>query len=291
VRAAGNVETQADGELAGRNVLHLAVSLPDLAARYTLAPETLRALLSRADRQLLAARDARPAVPLDDKLVAAWNGYMITALAEAGQYLQEPRYLGAARQATEAVLAHLYDSEFRRLYRDYSAGRRGAQGFARDYAALIEALLSLHAASGEAQWLQLAGVLTDTQLELFWDDRAWGFFNNRADPHVWLRDKQTGDGAEPGVNSLSIGNLLRLARLTDAPALLVKAQRTAAWAASRLADNPGVMPYALLHWPALLETRRQTDSGDVAAARSAQHPQTPGNEGDTADITEPVPGR
>lgn len=262
VRAAGNVETQADGELAGRNVLYLAASLPDLAERQALASEQLHERLALADRQLLTARAARPAVPLDDKIVAAWNGYMITALAEAGQYLKEPRYLSAARQAAEAVLARLYASQSGRLYRDYSADRRGAEGFARDYAGVTEALLSLHAASGEARWLQLAGTLMDTQLELFWDSKSWGFYNNRADPHVWLRDKQIGDGAEPGVNSLSIGNLLRLAHLTDAPALLVKAQRTAAWAASRLADNPGVMPYALLYWPALLEARQPTDTSE-----------------------------
>jgi len=255
VREAGNIEPQAEGEPAGRNVLYIAATLPDLARRYARPPEHLRETLARAGRLLLAARARRPALPRDDKLVAAWNGYMITTLAEAGRYLKEPRYLDAARQAADTVLARLYDRESGRLYRDFSTGRRGAEAFASDYAALTEALLSLHAATGEAKWLTRATRLTDMQIALFWDDSSGGFYSNRADTRVWLRDKQAADGAEPCVNSLSIGNLLSLARLTDTPALLEKARRTAAWAGSRIADNPGAMPYLLIHWPTLVENR------------------------------------
>jgi hypothetical protein len=261
VRDAGNIDAPAEGEPAGRNVLYIATTLPVLAQRYARPPEKLRDTLGRAGRLLLAARAKRPAVPRDDKLVAAWNGYMITALAEAGQYLKEPRYLFAARQAADTVLARLYNRESGRLYRDYSAGRRGAEGFARDYAALTEALLSLHAATGDAYWLTPARELSDTQIALFWDNRSGGFYNNRADAYVWLRDKQAADGAEPGVNSLSIGNLLRLARLTDAPGLFDKAQRTAGWLAGRLADSPAAMPYALMNWPVLIESAQRTDKG------------------------------
>ena len=265
VRDAGNVEAQAGGELAGRNVLYIAAILPALAKRHALAPEQLRETLGHTRRLLRAARAQRPPPPLDDKIVAAWNGYMITALAEAGQHLHEPRYLAAARRCAEAALARLYDRDSQRLYRDFSAGQRGAEGFAGDYAALAEALLGLHAATGETRWLALARELTDTQLALFWDDRTGGFYNNRADSRVWLRDKSAHDGAEPGVNSISIGNLARLARLTTTPALLDKARRSAGWAGSRLADNPAAMPYVLLKWPELADTdtgkETDTDAG------------------------------
>jgi uncharacterized protein YyaL (SSP411 family) len=272
VRDAGNLATHAAAELAGRNVLYRAATLPALAERHALSQQQLREALGRADRLLLAARSRRPAVARDDKVVAAWNGYMITALAEAGRYLEEPRYLDAARRAAEAVLSHLYDPQPRRLYRDYSAGRRGAEGFARDYAALAEGLLSLHAADGEARWLALAAALTETQLALFWDDSAGGFFNNRADKRVWLRDKPAYDGVEPGVNAISIGNLLALADRTDRPALLSKALRTAGWAAGHLADSPAAMPYALLHWPALVEAEQQAGAGAAAQSRQRSLP-------------------
>ena len=252
VRAAGNVEAGDDEALAGRNLLFNALPLPALAERHGHNVTEIRALLQRADRRLLSARLQRPAPPLDDKMVAAWNGYLITALADAGRQLDEPSYLDAARQCADAVLTRLYDSESGNLYRDYSDGRRGAPAFAADYAALAEGLLSLHAADGETRWLSLASALTERQIALFWDNPTGGFFSSRADTRVWLRDKQAADGAEPAANSISLGNLILLAHLTDTPSLLDRARRAAGWAGNRLAPDPAAMPYALIQWPALL---------------------------------------
>jgi len=272
VRDTGNVAADPGGELTGRNVLYIAATLPALAERQSLSLEHLNDMLNRADRLLLAARAGRPAVPVDDKLVAAWNGYMITALAEAGRLLKEPRYLAAARHSADAVLARLYDPQTRRLYRDFSAGSRGTPGFASDYAALGEALLALYEASDEPRWLALADALTETQIALFWDDKAGGFFDSPADTRVWLRDKQADDGVEPGVNSLSIGNLLKLARLTDSPALLERARRTAGWSGSRFADTPGSMAYALIQWPTLMAVNAapHSDAASTAATPPRQ---------------------
>ncbi len=263
VRETGNVEAAADPGLAGTNVLYLASSALSLAMQRDSAIGAVEADLKSAKDLLLKARARRPPVPLDEKVVAAWNGYMITALAEAGREMQAPRYLAAATHAADAVLKRLYDAKANRLYRDYSAGHRGAEAFAIDYAALSEALLALHAAEPEQRWLNLARHLTEAQIALFWDDDSGGFFNNRGDSSVWLRDKESEDGVEPGVNSVSIGNLIQLARLSDRPPLMRRARLTAGWTAAHLAAIPSAMPYALIQWPALVGI-------DTQASASAQ---------------------
>ncbi len=263
IRQAGSADSQPGGEMQGRNVLYIATPLATLAEQGSSNTDTasLRQSLQRADRLLLAARATRPAPPRDNKIVAAWNGYMITALAEAGQYLKAPAYITAADQAAEALLRQLYDAQSKRLYRDFSGGRRGAPAFAGDYAAVCEALLALYAADGEARWLTRAKALNDTQIALFWDHKAAGFFNSPADTGIWLRDKQSEDGVEPGVNSISIGNLITLARLSDTPTLLDRARRTAAWVGSRLAEMPSAMPYALRQWPLLVSAAPDPQPG------------------------------
>ena len=65
---------------------------------------------AEVDKRLRAARSRRPAVPVDDKVVAVWNGYMITTLALAGRLLDEPRYIKAAEATASFVLGNLYDA-------------------------------------------------------------------------------------------------------------------------------------------------------------------------------------
>ncbi len=253
VRENGNVEATGEATLAGSNVLYQASSPLSLAMQGNRTVGEIEAELGRAKALLRRAREQRPSVPLDTKVVAAWNGYMITALAEAGIQLQAPHYLAAATRAAEALVQRLYEAKTRRLYRDYSDGRRGSQAFAIDYAALCEAMLTLYSADPNPRWLDLARRLNATQLELFWDAGSGGFFNNQAGSAVWLRDKESEDGVEPGVNAISIGNLIALARYDDSPQLLRRARRTAVWLATHLAAVPSAMPYALMQWPALIE--------------------------------------
>src|SRR4030067_3845503 len=146
------------------------------------------------NRLLLSARRQRPAPPRDDKVVAAWNGYMVTALAQAGERLTQPRARRAAQATARFILDHLYDSKRNVLYRDWRGGRRGVEGFAEDYAAVAEALLALHALDGNNSWLRTARRLCDALIARFWDETSGGgFFNSREDPGMWLRDKPATD--------------------------------------------------------------------------------------------------
>ncbi len=246
---------EANGEVAGSNVLYRALDTAALAVRFQVEPGVARRRLARVAALLLAARGKRPAVPVDDKVVTAWNGYMITTLALAGRLLDEPRYLDAAVAAAGFLVARLLDAETGVLYRDWRDGKRGVAGFCEDYAALAEALLALYRVSGERDWLLQARSLTDAMLARFWDSRNGGFFNTGADTELWVREKPLADGAAVSANGVALQVLLQLAAFSNEPHYRELAGKTAAWAGARLADAPGAMPYALLAWESLTDMR------------------------------------
>jgi hypothetical protein len=250
-------ETQ--GELAGSNVLYRALDTTALAARFKVEPTVVRQRLAQVDDLLLAARRERPAVPVDDKVVTAWNGYMITTLALAGRMLDEPRYLDAAVAAAEFIEARLLEADARLLYRDWREGVRGVAGFCEDYAALAESLLALYRVSGERDWLLQARSLADAMLARFWDSEHGGFFNTPADTELWVREKPLADGAAVSANGVALQVLLELARFTSEPRYRERARQTAAWAGAQLADNPGAMPYTLIGWASLLKSPAEAD--------------------------------
>ena len=247
----GNAISDPLGEMAGRNVLYLAQTGVGLAEAPDHERPELYSESAEIERRLLSARVQRPAVPVDDKIVTVWNGYMITSLALAGRLLDEPRYLQAAERAADFLLQSLYDTGT--VYRDWRNGSRGVPGFSDDYASLAEGLLTLYRVSGEHHWLQLSRRVADGLLARFRDDEAGGFYLAAPDTELWLREKPASDGASLSVNGIAIHVLLDLARYTGEPVYLDRARRTAAWLEAQHADYPAAMPYALIRWQDLLQ--------------------------------------
>jgi uncharacterized protein YyaL (SSP411 family) len=243
---------ESHGEVAGKNVLHVALDDKALAQRFGVDEQTTGKRNAEVEARLHKARARRPAVPVDDKVVTVWNGYMITTLAMAGQLLEEPRYIEAAAAAAGFVLDKLYDDKDV-LYRDWRQGQRGVPAFAEDYAALAEGLLTLHQVTGEQRWLTPARRLVDTLLERFQDAEHGGFYSTAADSELWVREKTASDGATLSVNGLAVHALLELAAATGQRDYREQAVRTAAWAGAQLADAPAFMPYILIRWPELLQ--------------------------------------
>jgi len=248
----GNALSDPLGEMAGRNVLLQALDDKALAQRFNVDLLTARLRNAEIDSKLRAARRTRPPVPVDDKIVTAWNGYQITALALAGRLLDEPRYIEAARQAADFLLEELFDAESGVLYRDWRKGMRGVPGFQEDYAALAEGLLALYRVSGEKSRLASAQRLVDELRARFEDTAHGGFFSTATDTELWLREKPAEDGAAVSGNGIAIQVLLALGGLTGRQDYLDSARQAAAWAASQMADYPAAMPYILLAWPQLL---------------------------------------
>jgi uncharacterized protein YyaL (SSP411 family) len=210
----GNARGDPSGELAGRNVLYLAMDILALARQFGVPVEAAAQRDAEVKRRLLEARRQRPTVPVDDKIVTVWNGYLIGTLALAGQLLNEPRYTAAAAAAAGFILDRLYDDGTGVLYRDWRQGMRGVPGFCEDYAAFAAGLLALYEASSAPRWLATARRLGDRMLEDYQDADHGGFYQTAADSGLWLREKEVSDGASLSVNGVAIEALLALGRLT-----------------------------------------------------------------------------
>ncbi len=229
VEADGNAPDGSDpqGEFNGKNILF----------RRRPATPSLESLLSSAGQKLFAIRAQRPRPHLDDKIVTAWNGLMISAFARASRVLDDPTYLEDARRAADFLRQHLYREADGILLRSYREGPAAVEGFADDYAFLIQGLLDLYEAGFDPAHLAWAEQLQSKQDALFLDPQAGGYFStSERDASVLLRLKEDHDGAEPSPSSVSALNLARLAALTGRDELLAHAEATVA--AFGVLDNP-----------------------------------------------------
>jgi uncharacterized protein YyaL (SSP411 family) len=167
-------------------------------------------------KRLSAARAERPQPGRDDKVVAAWNGLAIAALAETGTLLAVPSYVDAAVSAAELLLdVHVVDGRLRRTSRD---GKVGANvGVLEDYADVAEGLLALHQATGAARWLDRAGELLDV-LRARFSDGGGGFYDTADDAEELVRRPwDPTDGPVPSGTAAAAGALLGYAALTGRP--------------------------------------------------------------------------
>jgi uncharacterized protein YyaL (SSP411 family) len=245
VQLDGNVPTRQDvrGELKGKNVLYEARSTEETAKEFGLMVEQTGEKLTAGRRALFEARSRRPRPPFDDKIVTAWNGMMISALARASQALDEPRYLERAQATAKFLETHLYDSKTGKLWRSYRAGGPSVDGFLDDYTGLISGLLDLYQAGFDVNWLKWAVSLQEKQDQLFGDREEGGFFDaDSSDPSLLTRTREAYDGAEPSPNSTAAMNLLRLAQFTDRAEWRDKAQKTLSAFAARLQSDPAAVP-------------------------------------------------
>ncbi|HEX9121835.1 MAG TPA: thioredoxin domain-containing protein, partial [Actinomycetota bacterium] len=206
-----------DGNWEGTNVLWM--PHPPQAVADELGADALELArdLETAREQLFEVREGRTHPGTDDKILAAWNGLAISALAEAGRAFDDQALIDAAVRAAEFVLSHLRD-ETGRLLRSWRNGRAGGLAYADDHALLAEACLTLYETTFELRWFEEARALTDELLRLFHDDERGGFFQTGSDAEALvIRPKELYDNATPGGNSAAADVLLRMAHLTGEP--------------------------------------------------------------------------
>jgi uncharacterized protein YyaL (SSP411 family) len=237
VQKDGNVERDVFGEFKKQNLLFIA------AGEVSKSQEELKDVFEKSREKLLKARERRPRPGLDDKVLTAWNGLMISSLARGYQVLQEEKYLRAAERAATLITEKLYDPKTGRLKRRYREGEAAIDGLVDDYAFFIQGLLDLYETSLDGRWLILAMELTETQNRLFWDSDNGGFYSTAGeDPSILIRMKEDYDGAEPSPNSIAVLNLLRLSQMTGNKTWREMAQRSIQAFERRLLATPHAMP-------------------------------------------------
>ncbi len=277
VKKAGNVPSDYDAqeELVGKNIL--------IVMEDEVLSKADEKSLESARTKLFEARQKRPHPHRDEKILTAWNGLMISAYARAGATLAHDDYIEMATCAALFIHKNLYDRSSKELSRSWCAGRSTEQGFAEDYAFLIQGLLDLYEATFEVEWIQWAKVLQQKMDQLFWDASGSGYFSSAAgDPHLLMRMKEEYDGAEPSANSVAALNQLRFSRILNDEAAAEKTTQIFNLSAATLEGMPTAVPQLLVAlWYSLMPLRQVVIAGELvwpdtqkllAHARKGFHP-------------------
>jgi uncharacterized protein YyaL (SSP411 family) len=218
MRADGNFVSEDSEQSSGWNVLFINETIDQLSKRFELSSEVVLESLEESRTTLLALRALRPRPVLDDKVLAGWNGLMVSAFAKGYQVFKNEEYLQAATRAAGFIMDRMYDRSTKVLKRRYRGGDLGIDGFVDDYAFVAQGLLDLYEASLDERWLLNSLDLTERQIELFWDSENGGFFNAaKGERDLPVRMKELFDGIEPSPNGVSALTLLRFAQLTKNP--------------------------------------------------------------------------
>jgi len=228
----GNVQEDPHGEFKGRNILYEAQDVP--------ANE-------QAIARLLEVRSRRPRPHLDDKILTAWNGMMISAFAKGAQILGDRRYANAASAARTFLFGTLWREGEDVLLRRYRDGDAAIEAFLDDYAALINALVDLYETAFDPADLTWATQLAERAVALFQDTEGGGFFSSPANQgDLVLRLKDDYDGAEPSGNSVMVLALLRLARITGKSDFRAAADRALEAFSGRMLAGGAGLPQMLV---------------------------------------------
>ena len=233
IRDDGNIESDPRGEFERLNILYTS---DDYRNNKLTVKES--ALLESALRKLYQARLKRPRPHLDDKIISAWNGMMITALVEAAAVFDHKAYLDAAIAAADFMRHKLLDNKTHELFRRMRGNEPGIKATLDDYVWYINGLLALHEHTKSRQWLELAQQLTSKQVQLFYDRGKANFYESVTDRHVLFRSRSAYDGALPAPNAIAVENLYRLADLSGDNKWRQMANDTLASFAASINSNP-----------------------------------------------------
>jgi uncharacterized protein YyaL (SSP411 family) len=195
------------------SILNTPRSLEEFSAETGRSVDEVRRIIRTGKTRLLAVRESRIRPGRDDKSLAAWNGLMLTAMAEAANILGRDDYRQIALRNGEFILSQLAAEG--RLLRTWKAGRAKLNAYLEDYAYVAEGLLALYEATFETRYFSEARRLVDLMIERFWDETNGGFFFTSSDHEELItRTKEFFDNAVPSGNSVAALVLQKMSLLT-----------------------------------------------------------------------------
>ncbi len=235
----------AEPNFEGQYILYRPWSYQQIQQDTALEREPLLAQLDRIRSRLRKARQSQEPQPLqDDKIITAWNGLMIEALAYAGQVLHRSDFTRMAERAARQVLSLLQTRQGELLH-VLRLGQSKLPAYLDDYAAMILALTELSKPDGGQLWQAEAIRLADMMIEKFWDQTGGFHFAQQSVEHLLIRPKSSFDGAIPAANSLAAQALTRLAKKHPA-AYSRYAEQTMRAFGPHLKRAPHALPYMLV---------------------------------------------
>lgn len=201
------------GNFEGENILYLPQPIVESAKQLRITTEELMQQLDVVKEQLYRVRQQRIPPLRDDKIITEWNGMMITALAESGLILEEPRYIDAAARAALFIWDNLRDEQGH-LLRICCNGQANTLANLEDYSHYLEALTALYDADGKRHWLDKAVSIHEQMTVLFREPSDGGFYSSQRDSDgpMIVRAQPYYDGATPSGNSVALTAMVALNR-------------------------------------------------------------------------------
>ena len=278
----GFYDVTPEGNFEGRSILHVPIK-PDVFARGLDVPApTLVAHLAEMRERLRAVRDKRVHPGKDDKIIASWNGMMISALARGHQAFGDVRYCDAAVRAADFVLTRMVrDGTLMRTYRGVGPDKTGTSklpAYLDDYAEVAGGLIDLYEATFDVRWLREADRLVRIMVRDFADEQHGGFFSTaHVHEHLLVRAKNHYDGAVPAGNSTAALVLARLSVLLGEDRYREMAEATLGSAHDAVARYPAGYLNLLTAADFLMHPTREIvivaprDSGELASLLDQVH--------------------
>ncbi|HJR64438.1 MAG TPA: thioredoxin domain-containing protein [Gemmatimonadaceae bacterium] len=203
----------AQGNFEGHNILHVPNDPAAVASRAGMPLDELERVVAGARRTLLDTRTRRVWPGRDEKILAGWNGLMLTAVAEVARVLDRADYRALALRNGHFLFGHMVSAG--RVLRSHKDGTTRINGFLEDYAAVGLGALALYELTFDSQWLDRARELARSAITWFWDEEGGVFFDTSSDHETLVtRPREVTDNAIPSGNSLAADLLLRVADLT-----------------------------------------------------------------------------
>jgi uncharacterized protein YyaL (SSP411 family) len=196
------------------NILYKSMPDETFARLHGLDIKVLQSKVANWKTVLMSAREKRVRPGLDDKILASWNGLMLTGLADAYRVLNEESLLQAAQNSARFIRSKMQQGD--RLMHSYKEGRATVTGFLEDYAAVIQGYTALYQASFDEEWIREAASLTQAAIDHFYDPAEEMFFFTANDAEKLIaRKKEFFDNVIPSSNSIMARNLYELGMLLD----------------------------------------------------------------------------
>jgi hypothetical protein len=232
----------AGGNFEGKNILNVPTPPSDVAAKNGISLEALESLAAAARTVLYAAREARVHPARDDKILAAWNGLMVRALADGARAFGDAAWRAEAVRHGDFLFREMVRGG--RVMRVHKDGVTKGAGFLEDHAAVALAALALYELTFDARWLERAREISAAMVQWFWDDAIGGFFDSAHDAEALIaRPRELTDNAVPAGSSLAAELLLRLGDLTGSD----HDRRRGSWVIETLGEPLARYPTAFGH--------------------------------------------